>query len=46
VALADRVILLEGGTVAAVGTHGELMRTVPDYADVLSMASDHERAVS
>jgi ATP-binding cassette subfamily B protein len=46
VALADRVVLLEGGTVAAVGTHSELMRDVPAYAAVLSMAADEELAAS
>ena len=35
-ALADRVALLEGGTVAAVGTHGELMASVPAYRAILS----------
>jgi ATP-binding cassette, subfamily B, bacterial len=43
VALADRVILLRHGTVAAAGTHGELMTREPAYAAVLS-ASDQERA--
>jgi ATP-binding cassette, subfamily B, bacterial len=36
VALADRVALLEGGTIRAVGTHSELMRDVPSYRAVLS----------
>ena len=43
VALADRVILLQHGTIAAAGTHGELMTREPAYAAVLS-ASDQERA--
>jgi ATP-binding cassette subfamily B protein len=45
VALADRVVLLRDGTVAATGTHGELMANEPAYAAVLS-ASDEERMVS
>jgi ATP-binding cassette subfamily B protein len=35
VALADRVALLSGGTIRAVGTHTELLATVPEYADIL-----------
>jgi ATP-binding cassette subfamily B protein len=40
VALADRVALLEGGTITAVGTHSELMATVPSYRDVLSATAE------
>jgi ATP-binding cassette subfamily B protein len=36
VALADRVALLSGGRLTAVGTHSELM-TVPEYAQILSV---------
>ncbi|HWC34394.1 MAG TPA: ABC transporter ATP-binding protein [Mycobacteriales bacterium] len=36
VALADRVALLENGTLAAVGTHSELM-ALPSYARILSV---------
>lgn len=36
IALADRVALLENGTIAAVGTHSELMRNVASYRAVLS----------
>ena len=35
-ALADRVALIDGGCVAAVGTHAELMRTNPLYRALLS----------
>ncbi|GAA0284123.1 ABC transporter ATP-binding protein [Cryptosporangium japonicum] len=35
VVLADRVALLDGGTIAAVGTHEELLATVPAYRNVL-----------
>jgi ATP-binding cassette, subfamily B, bacterial len=45
VALADRVVLLLDGTVAATGTHGQLMASEPAYAAVLS-ATDDERAAS
>jgi ATP-binding cassette, subfamily B, bacterial len=35
VTLADRVALLHEGRVHAIGTHSELMATVPEYADIL-----------
>ncbi|MEH1012287.1 ABC transporter ATP-binding protein [Micromonospora sp. CPCC 206060] len=38
VALADRVALLADGRIAAVGTHSELLATVPAYRAVLSAA--------
>jgi ATP-binding cassette subfamily B protein len=44
VALADRVALLEGGTITAVGTHSELMATVPSYRDVLSASAEEMSA--
>ena len=37
VALADRVALLEDGVIAAVGSHRELMATVPSYANLMTM---------
>ncbi len=40
VALADRVALLENGTIRAVGTHTELMATEPSYRAVLSQQAD------
>jgi ATP-binding cassette subfamily B protein len=40
VALADRVALLEDGTITAVGTHSELMATVPSYRAVLSAEAE------
>jgi ATP-binding cassette subfamily B protein len=36
VALADRVALLAGGRIAAVGTHSELLATEPGYAKLMS----------
>ncbi|MBM7082565.1 ABC transporter ATP-binding protein [Micromonospora humidisoli] len=36
VALADRVALLDGGRITAVGRHGDLMATVPAYRAVLA----------
>ncbi len=42
VLLADRVALLDGGTLAAVGTHSELLATVPAYRDLLAQESDLE----
>ena len=40
VALADRVALLENGTIVATGTHSELMETVPSYRAVLSQDAE------
>jgi len=40
VALADRVALLEGGTIRAVGTHSELMANEPSYRAVLSQQAE------
>ena len=40
VALADRVAFLHDGTIAAVGTHSELLATVPAYRDVLSQEAE------
>ncbi len=46
VALADRVALLKDGVIAAVGTHSELLATVPAYRDVLSAAESEEGALT
>ena len=43
VALADRVALLKDGTLAAVGTHSELMR-LPAYAAILSVDGTEREA--
>jgi ATP-binding cassette subfamily B protein len=44
-ALADRVALLDGGTIVAVGTHTELMKTNDLYRALLSQEYDlSERA--
>jgi ATP-binding cassette subfamily B protein len=40
-ALADRVALLDGGTIAAVGTHTDLMKTNELYRALLSQ--EYER---
>lgn len=40
IALADRVVLLEGGAVTAIGTHAELLAGVPQYRYLL--AADDE----
>jgi ATP-binding cassette, subfamily B, bacterial len=42
VALADRVALLEGGRITHVGTHSELLATVPAYRAVLSAEADRD----
>jgi ATP-binding cassette, subfamily B, bacterial len=40
VALADRVALLSGGEIVAVGTHSALMASVPEYRAVLSAQAE------
>ncbi|MGY1751868.1 ABC transporter ATP-binding protein [Blastococcus sp. SYSU D01042] len=40
VLLADRVALLAGGRIAAVGTHSELLAAEPAYRDLLAQESD------
>ena len=40
VLLADRVALLAGGRIAAVGTHSELLAAHPAYRDLLAQESD------
>jgi ATP-binding cassette subfamily B protein len=42
VQLADRVALLADGRIAAVGTHSELLATVPEYRELLAQASELE----
>jgi len=46
VLLADRVALLAGGTIAAVGTHSELLATVPEYRALLAQESDLQPATA
>ena len=45
-ALADRVALLDGGTIVATGTHTELMRSNDLYRALLSQEYDMEPAVA
>ena len=46
VLLADRVAVLVDGTLAAVGTHSELLATVPAYRDLLAQESDLEEVAT
>ena len=46
VLLADRVALLSGGTIAHVGTHSELLETVPAYRQLLSAEYDETTTCS
>jgi ATP-binding cassette subfamily B protein len=40
VLLGDTVALLDGGVIAAVGTHSELMASVPAYRDLMTMSDE------
>jgi ATP-binding cassette, subfamily B, bacterial len=42
VMLADRVALLQNGTITHVGRHSDLLATVPEYRDLLSASFDAE----
>lgn len=44
VMLADQVALLEGGTITAVGTHHELLATVPAYRQLLAAEEEEVHA--
>lgn len=46
VMLADRVALLVGGRIAAVGTHSELLASVPEYRNLLAQTSEFEGVTS
>lgn len=46
VMLADRVALLSGGRISAVGTHQELLRTNAEYAWLMSGAEDGARVLT
>ena len=46
VLLADRVALLQRGTITDVGTHRELLDTVPAYRELLAADADLEGAAS
>jgi len=46
VALADRVVLVDGGRVAAEGTHGQLLATSGRYREVLAAAAAHGTEVA
>jgi ATP-binding cassette subfamily B protein len=42
IALADRVVVIDGGVVAAEGTHTELLATSPLYNEILALAERDE----
>jgi ATP-binding cassette, subfamily B, bacterial len=44
IALADRVVLIDGGRVVAEGTHASLLGTEPRYRQVLAAAAQREMA--
>ncbi|MGI8614792.1 MAG: ABC transporter ATP-binding protein [Nocardioidaceae bacterium] len=46
VLLADKVALLQDGTVTAAGTHSQLLATVPAYADLLGAMAETDAEVS
>ncbi|MFC9582522.1 ABC transporter transmembrane domain-containing protein [Streptomyces yangpuensis] len=43
---ADRVVLVDGGTVAAVGTHRELLHREPRYRAVVTRETDEEQRLA
>jgi len=43
ISLADRVVLLENGRIAADGTHTELMRTEPRYVEILARSEEEDK---
>ncbi|WP_030759075.1 ABC transporter transmembrane domain-containing protein [Streptomyces sp. NRRL F-2664] len=43
---ADRVVLIDGGTVAAVGTHRELLHREPRYRAVVTRETDEEQGLA
>jgi ATP-binding cassette subfamily B protein len=45
VLLADRVALLAGGRIVALGTHSELLAGVPGYRDLLAQDSELAEAL-
>ena len=46
VLLADKVALLQGGTITHVGQHSDLLATVPAYRDLLAADADEELRAS
>ncbi|WCC79745.1 ABC transporter ATP-binding protein [Cutibacterium equinum] len=46
VLLADRVALLQEGTITHVGTHSQLLASVPEYRELLSADYDAEQGMS
>lgn len=45
IALADRVVVIDGGTVAAEGKHDDLLRSSKLYAQILAQAEQEDRAL-
>jgi ATP-binding cassette, subfamily B, bacterial len=46
VLLADRVAIMSGGTITHIGTHTEMLASVPEYRELLSAEFDPEEAIS
>ncbi|MFC7625967.1 ABC transporter ATP-binding protein [Microlunatus sp. GCM10028923] len=46
VLLADKVALLSNGTISHVGTHAQLLKTVPEYRELLSADFDTEEELA
>jgi ATP-binding cassette subfamily B protein len=44
ISLADRVVLLDGGTIVADGTHAQLLASTPLYAEILAQAEEIDAA--
>jgi ATP-binding cassette subfamily B protein len=45
-ALADRVALLQDGTISAVGSHSQLLESVPAYREILSQDPESAQAAT
>ena len=46
VMLADRVAMLSEGTITHIGTHSELLRTVPEYRELLSAEFNNDKELA